>query len=153
MKTIDSLALLLAARNKQAVVAAPGGQPQMMPPPGAAPPPGMPMDPAMMGGELPPEPPPEEGKSKKVNVEQEISEIKEMLQALMEAQIAMMQTMSGGMPPPGTPLDPAMMGAPPMDPAMMGGMPSPGMQVTASDKNAFDNDMANYLKSIADLLR
>ena len=197
MNSLNSLNLLLNARNKQAVVAAPRGQPQMIPPPGGAPPMdpammqggGMPMDPAMMqGGGMPPVPPmdpammqggmpmdpammqggappmdpammgggmpPEEmpadpNAPPAMNLEQEIMSIKEMLQALMESQIALMQTL-GGMPPV-PPMDPAMMGGGmPMDPAMMGGG---GMQVTASHKTAQDRELANYLKSIADLLR
>jgi hypothetical protein len=133
-------------------------------------PPGMPMDPAMMGGAPPTDPammgemPPEAGAAPAMNIEQEITGIKEMLQALLESQIALMQTLGGGAAPT-PPMDPAMMGgsvppvdpnmagmmggAPPMDPAMMGG----GMQVTASHKTAQDKELANYLKSIADLLR
>lgn len=236
MTTINSLNLLLNARNKQAVVAAPAGQPQLMPPPGGAPPmdpammgggmpPGMPMDPAMMQGGMPMDPammggappmdpammqggmpsgmpmdpammgmdpammgggmPPEEipadpNAPPAMNIEQEITSIKEMLQALMESQIALMQTLGGGMPAPqGMPMDPAMMGgAPPqgmppgmpmdpammpmdpammgMDPAMMGmdpAMMQGGMQVTASHKTAQDRELAAYLKSISDLLR
>lgn len=199
MSNINSLDLLMAARNKQAVVAAPKGQPQFMPPPGAMPPGmppmdpsmaggmpmppmdpammqgGMPMDPAMMGGAppmdpammqggmppmdpammgeaMPPEgmPPP----APAMNIEQEITDIKEMLQALMESQIALMQTLGGGMPAPqGMPMNPAMMqgGMPPMDPAMM-----QGMQVTASHtepKIAQDKEFADYMRTIADLLR
>ena len=219
MTMINSLNLLLNARNKQAVVAAPAGQPQLMPPPGAAPPmdpammqggmppgmpPGMPMDPAMMGGmppqgmpmdpammqggmppgmpmdpammgaappmdpammggEMPPEEMPADPNAPPVmNIEQEITDIKEMLQALMESQIALMQTLSGGAPP-APPMDPAMMGGmPPMDPGMAmppQGMPMDpammqgGMQVTASHKTAQDTELAAYLKSISDLLR
>lgn len=108
------------------------------------PPPGMAADPAMMGAAPPPTPPAEPasegGKAKKMNVEQEIADIKEMLQAMMEAQIAIMQTLGGGMPSA-----PAPAPAPPM--------PAQGMQVTASDKSFDEADMSNYLKSIADLLR
>ena len=167
-----------------------GGMPPMDPAmmQGGMPPQGMPMDPAMMGGGMPmdpammggmppqgmpmdPAPPAEEPKSEdkpknnKVDIQQEITAIKEMLQALMEAQIAIMQSLSGGGAPSAPPMDPAMMGGmPPMDPAMMGGMPPQGMpmdpammqggmQVTASAKEASDREMRNYLKSIADLLR
>jgi hypothetical protein len=149
--------------------------PNMMPP-GQPPmdpnmmPPGMPMDPAMMQQGMPGEE--DQGvtcKQLSMNLEQEIMSIKEMLQALMESQIAVMQTLSGGAMPPlgqppmdpamdqGMPMDPAMMGGAmppgmPMDPAMMGG----GMQVMAShtaDKSAQDREFASYLKEISDLLR
>jgi hypothetical protein len=145
--------------------------PSMM---GGGMPPGMPMDPSMMGGGMPSapapapsEPPKEDTKSRKVNIEQELAEMKEMMQALVESQIAIMQTLTGGGMPPGMPMDPSMMGGgmPPqqMDPSMMGGGMPPqqmdpsmmggGMQVTASHKNAQDKELANYLKSISDLLR
>jgi hypothetical protein len=119
----------------------------------------------MMGGGVSPAP-----------VEQEIATIKDMLQQLMDAQIAMMQMLGGGaLPPPGSPppMDPAMMGVPPgmnsgVDPAMMGvppGMnggvdpammglppagPSPEMIAQASVE---DDDFNAYIKTITDLLR
>jgi hypothetical protein len=98
------------------------------------------MDPAMMQGGMPPAP---------VNLEQEIVQIKDMLQQLMDAQIAMMQALGGGgMPPP--PMDPAMMqGGAPMPPSAP---PPPGMTVTASD-NSDEYELNNFIKSISSLLR
>jgi len=84
----------------------------------------------MMGG-----PPPAPGG----DVATELTQIKAMLQALIDAQIAMMQAMMGPqgeepMQDPnaagGPPMDPSMMGGPPpqgMDPSMMGGPPPQGM--------------------------
>ena len=122
--------MLFNHRQKKAVVAAPGGVAAPPPPPPGGAPGGMPpMDPAMMGGMPPMDPsmmggmPPEGGP---VPIEQEIVSIKEMLQQLMDAQVAMMQMLTGGapLPPPPQPMDPSMMGGmPPMDPSMMGGMP------------------------------
>ena len=167
---------IVAAFFKKSVVAAPGGQPAPPPAPPMDPammqggmppmdpammqggmppmdpammqggmpmPPAPPMDPAMMQGGMPPAP---------MNIEQEIMQIKDMLQQLMDAQIAMMQALApGGMPmPPGPTMDPAMMqgGMPPGPPAP----PPPGMTVTASD-NSDEQDLNSFIKSISSLLR
>ena len=135
---------IVAAFFKKSVVAAPGGQP--------APPPAPPMDPAMMGGMPPMDPAMMQGgmPPAPMNIEQEIVQIKDMLQQLMDAQIAMMQALApGGMPmPPAPPMDPAMMqgGMPPAPPA------PPGMTVTASD-NSDEQDLNSFIKSISSLLR
>ena len=117
--------------SKKAVVAAPGGQMPPMPAP--------PMDPAMAGGMPPP-----------MDIVGEISNIKAMLQQVMDAQVAMMQAMApAGMPAPAPmpPMDPAM-----MDPAAMGlpAAPPPGMVAQASDES---EDFTVLMRSITDLLR
>jgi len=118
----------------------------------------------MMGG-----PPPAPGG----DVATELTQIKAMLQALIDAQIAMMQAMMGPqgeepMQDPnaagGPPMDPSMMGGPPpqgMDPSMMGGPPpqgmppmdpnAGGMQVQASYEEV--SDLNRYIRDIASLLR
>jgi hypothetical protein len=110
-----------------------------------------PMDPAAMGGGgMPPAP-----------IEQEIATIKDMLQQLMDAQIAMMQILGGGaLPPPGSPppMDPAMMGAPPgmnggVDPAMMGLPPAGPPPEMIAQASVEDDDFNAYIKTITDLLR
>jgi hypothetical protein len=80
----------------------------------------------------------------------EISNIKAMLQQVMDAQVAMMQAMApAGMPAPAPmpPMDPAM-----MDPAAMGlpAAPPPGMVAQASDES---EDFTVLMRSITDLLR
>ena len=136
------LDLFSGSTSKKAVVAAPGGNPP--------PPPAPPMDPAMMGGAMPPVP-----------IEQEIASIKDMLQQLMDAQVAMMQMLAPGMAPgagmpPAPPMDPAMMGGGmPADPAMMPpGMPpmDPSM-MTAQASDEEQEKFASFIKSISDLLR
>lgn len=113
------------------------------------------MDPSMTGA------PPMDPSAQPPSLEQEIASIKDMLQQLMDAQIAMMQALAPGMmagpgmPPPGAPpMDPSMMGASPMDPSMMGGgMPPPGMVAQASYDDEDREKFAEYMKSITDLLR
>ena len=174
--------MLFNHRQKKAVVAAPGGVAAPPPPPPGGAPGGMPpmdpsmmggmppMDPSMMGGMPPMDPsmmggmPPEGGP---VPIEQEIVSIKEMLQQLMDAQVAMMQMLTGGapLPPPPQPMDPSMMGGmPPMDPAMMGGMPpmdpsmmgmpqAPQGMVAQASHYGDEDDYASVIRAVADLLR
>ena len=165
------LDFFIGGRSKQAVIPAPGGNP--VPPPGQPPMGAPPMDPAMMGGAPPMDPammggaPPMDPAmmggapaAPAAPIEQEIASIKDMLQQLMDAQIAMMQLLGGGgLPPAGSPppTDPAMMGAPSgmgggVDPAMMGlpSAPPPGMIAQAS---VDDEDFNNYIKTITELLR
>jgi len=154
------LDFFIGGRSKQAVIPAPGGNP--VPPPGQPPMGAPPMDPAMMGGAPPMDPAMMGGApaAPAAPIEQEIASIKDMLQQLMDAQIAMMQLLGGGgLPPAGSPppTDPAMMGAPSgmgggVDPAMMGlpSAPPPGMIAQAS---VDDEDFNNYIKTITELLR
>lgn len=118
------------------------------------------MDPSMMGGGMPPSPSP-------ADLQTEISDIKAMLQQLMDAQVAMMQALAppGAMPPPGPqgmpPMDPSMMGGgmpPPgmnggMDPSMMGLPPAPPPGMVAQASYDEQEDFANYIRSITELLR
>jgi hypothetical protein len=110
-----------------------------MPPQGM--PQGMPMDPSIMGGGAP-QPTP-------ADLFVEVQSLKQMVQQLMDAQMAMMQTMmppGAGMPPPGA-------GAPPMDPSMMGlpATPPPGMVAQASFEG--DDDAASLVRAAMDFLR
>ena len=156
MNDTQYLKMFLNDRIKQAVVAAPRGQVSPPPPP-PGPPPGM--DPSMMGGPPPgmggppPGPPP--------SLQEDMAQVKQMLQALMEAQMAMMQIMmppgsGGGGPPPGPPMDPSMMGGPPpgMDPSMMGG-PPPGKAATARycEGDSQEDSLNAYVKELTQLLR
>jgi hypothetical protein len=102
---------------------------------------GMPMDPSMMGGGAP-QPTP-------ADLFVEVQSLKQMVQQLMDAQMAMMQTMmppGAGMPPPGA-------GAPPMDPSMMGlpATPPPGMVAQASFEGG--DDAASLVRAAMDFLR
>lgn len=90
-----------------------------------------------------------------VPIEQEIVSIKEMLQQLMDAQVAMMQMLTGGAPlPPPQPMDPSMMGGmPPMDPSMMGMPPAPQGMVAQASHYGDEDDYASVIRAVADLLR
>ena len=191
--TDSYLDLFKAINAKQAVVAAPAGQVQPPPPPpgqppmdpammGAAPPmdpammdPAMmgaapPMDPAMMGAAPPMDPammdPAMMGATPPMDIQTEISDIKAMLQQLMDAQVAMMQALAppdmggGAMPsagPEGLPTDAAMMPPPGInggvDPSMMGLPASSPTGMIAQAAYDEENEFNNYIKSITDLLR
>ena len=150
---------------KQAVVAAPGGVPAA--PPQGAPPQGMPMDPSMMGG-MPPQGAPPQGmpmdpsmmgggapQPTPADLFVEVQSLKQMVQQLMDAQMAMMQTMmppGAGMPPMGPPPGAPPQGMP-MDPSMMGlpAAPPPGMVAQASFEG--DDDAASLVRAAMDFLR
>jgi len=175
---LDQYTRLLINKNtraKQAVVAAPGGvpAPPPAPPQGAMPPmdPAMmggmpPMDPAMMGGMPPMDPammggmPPEAApQPTPADLYAEVQSLKEMLQQLMDAQMAMMQIMmppGAGMPPmapaaPGPEGLPMDMGA--MDPAMMGLPPAPPPGMIAQASFEGDDDARNLVRAAMEFLR
>ena len=164
--TDSYLDLFKAINAKQAVVAAPAGQVQPPPPPPGQPP----MDPAMMGAAPPMDPammdPAMMGATPPMDIQTEISDIKAMLQQLMDAQVAMMQALAppdmggGTMPsagPEGLPTDAAMMPPPGInggvDPSMMGLPASSPTGMIAQAAYDEENEFNNYIKSITDLLR
>jgi hypothetical protein len=104
------------------------------------------MDPSMMGVGAP-QPTP-------ADLFVEVQSLKQMVQQLMDAQMAMMQTMmppGAGMPPMAPP--PPGAGAPPMDPSMMGlpATPPPGMVAQASFEGG--DDAASLVRAAMDFLR
>jgi hypothetical protein len=111
---------------------------------------------------------PNAGGQPPADIQTELANIKDMLQQLMDAQVAMMQALAppdmsggGGAPPAGPqgmPPDAGMMPPPGMnggmDPSMMGlpaAPPPPGMVAQASYEE--QHEFSNYIKSITDLLR
>ena len=144
---------------KQAVVAAPGGVPAA--PPQAMPPQGMPMDPSMMGG-MPPQGMPMDPSMMGGGVPQptpadlfvEVQSLKQMVQQLMDAQMAMMQAMmppGAGMPPMAPP--PPGAGAPPVDPSMMGLPPAPPPGMVAQASFEGDDEAVSLVRAAMDFLR
>jgi hypothetical protein len=135
-----------------------GMPPQGMPPMDPAMMGGMPpMDPAMMGGMPPMDPAMMGGGAPQptpADLFTEVQSLKEMVQQLMDAQMAMMQVMmppGAGMPPMAPP--PPGPGGPPMDPAMMGlpSAPPPGMIAQASFED--EDDARNLFRAAVDFLR
>lgn len=123
-----------------------------------------PMDPSMMGGQPPVDP--NAAGASSADIQTEIADIKQMLQQLMDAQVAMMQALAppdmsgGGMPPAGPEGMPAGAGMMPppgmnggMDPSMMGLPPSPPPGMIAQASYDEQNDFNSYIKSITDLLK